>query len=135
MVAPRAGARPRTLGGSMRARKSALLAMVKMALVDGSVSTEEREMLAPLLGPDETIDALIAEARERKLSEVVASIERYADRFFVALRAASMAAVDEHWDAREEALYAELVELLGIEPADRELIERSVAAFGKPESS
>jgi hypothetical protein len=40
-----------------------------------------------------------------------------------------MAAVDEHLDAREEALYAELVEALEILPADRAVIEESVAAL------
>lgn len=103
--------------------------MAKMALVDGEVSSEERAMLAPLLGDGESLEGLLEEARDLKLSDLVAKLDRYADRFFVALRAASMAAVDEHLDAREEALYAELVEALGILPADRAIIEESVAAL------
>lgn len=106
--------------------------MAKMALVDGNVSDDERLMLQPLLGPGESIDNLLAEAKSAKLTDLVAKLDRYADRFFVALRAASMAAVDAHLDAREEALYAELVELCGITADDRALIERSVAALDAP---
>lgn len=113
----------------MGARKAVLLAMTKMALIDGSVSEVEREMLEPLLPSGQSLDELIHEAREQSLAALVGTIDRYADRFFLALRAASMAAVDEHLDAREEALYAELVELLQITPADRALIERAVAAL------
>src|SRR5688572_10290619 len=119
----------------MRPRKAALLAMVKMALVDGTVSIEERRMLEPLLEPGESLPQLMDEARSTKLHELAAAIERYADRFFVALRAASMANVDAHLDAREETLYDELVELLGIEKRDRELIERSVAALDSPNTA
>jgi uncharacterized tellurite resistance protein B-like protein len=118
----------------MSARKAALLAMAKMALVDGTVSGEERGMLEPLLGPGESVDALIVEAKGKKLSDLVDQLDRYADRFFLALRAAAMARVDHQLDAREEALYAELVELLGIRPDDRALIERSVAALDSHEA-
>jgi uncharacterized membrane protein YebE (DUF533 family) len=113
----------------MGARKAALLTMTKMALVDGSISEEERAMLAPLLGAGETVDALVGEASQTPVSELVTKLDRYADRFFVALRAASMAAVDARLDAREEALYAELVGALGITPADRAIIEQAVAAL------
>jgi tellurite resistance protein len=113
----------------MAARTATLLAMAKMALVDGEVSDAERRLLEPLLTAGESLDVLLEAAKQRSLPELVQSIDRYADRFFIALRAASMAAIDERLDAREEALFAELVALLEIEPADRALIERSVAAL------
>lgn len=103
--------------------------MAKMALVDGTVSDDERAMLTPLLTRGETVEALIEEASGLKLADLVSRLDRYADRFFVALRAATMAKVDAHLDAREEALYAELVEALEILPADRDLIEQSVSAL------
>jgi tellurite resistance protein len=103
--------------------------MAKMALVDGHVSDEERAMLAPHLDSAESVDALVEEAKRTSLAEILGGIDRYADRFFVALRAASMAAIDEHLDAREEALYAELVATLEITPEDRALIDESVAGL------
>jgi hypothetical protein len=90
-------------------------------------------MLAPLLTAEESLDALLEDARRQSLAELVRDIDRYADRFFLALRAASMAAIDQKLDAREDALYAELVELLEIQPADRALIERSVRALDAAE--
>jgi len=110
----------------MAARKAALLAMAKMALVDGNVSELERGMLAPLLTPDESIDDLLEEARGVELLAVVAELDRYADRFFVALRSASMAHVDAQLDAREVALYDELVGALDISADDMLLIDEAV---------
>lgn len=113
----------------MAARKAALLAMAKMALVDGNVSDLERNMLAPLLTPSESVDALLEEAKTVELPALVAQLDRYADRFFVALRSASMAYVDAHLDAREAALYAELVATLEISADDKLLIDESVAGL------
>lgn len=109
------------------ARKAALLAMAKMALVDGHVSQDERAMLAPLLGPGDSVEALVEEASRTELASIVAQVDKYADRFFVALRAASMAMVDEQLDAREQALYQELVTALAISAEDQSLIDDSVA--------
>lgn len=101
--------------------------MAKMALVDGHVSEDERAMLAPLLKPGDSVEALIEEAAQADLASIVAKVDKYADRFFVALRAASMALVDEQLDAREEALYKELAEALAITAEDQSLIDESVA--------
>ncbi len=86
-------------------------------------------MLSALLGPGETVDELVSEAGTRSLADIVSRLDRYADRFFVALRAATIARIDAQLDAREEALYAQLVELLSISASDRALIERSVEAL------
>ncbi len=111
----------------MSARKAAVLVMAKMALADGSVAAEEREMLEPLLGEGDTLDSVLEAAGAKKLDELVAPVDAYADRFFIALRARSMAAVDEDFDASEEALYERLIGKLEISAADREVIERHVA--------
>jgi hypothetical protein len=103
--------------------------MAKMALVDGNVSDLERNMLAPLLTTSESVDALLEEAKTVELSALVAELDRYADRFFVALRSASMAHVDAHLDAREAALYDELIAKLDISPDDKLLIDESVAGL------
>ncbi|MEM9188354.1 MAG: hypothetical protein AAGF12_04225 [Myxococcota bacterium] len=113
----------------MGARKATLLVMAKMALSDGVVAEEERSFLEPLLQGDETVDKLLAEAKDKKLEELVGTIENYADRFFIALRAASMASIDADLDAREEALYEKLVAVLEIPQDDQAVIKRSVAAL------
>jgi hypothetical protein len=117
----------------MAARKAALLAMAKMALVDGNVSDLERAMLAPLLTNTESVDELLEEAKTVELSALVAQLDRYADRFFVALRSASMAHVDAHLDAREAALYDELIASLDLSPEDKLLIDESVAGLSQVE--
>lgn len=113
----------------MGARRAALLALSKMAMADGRVTDEERQLLVSMLGPDESVDALLSEAQSQALSDIVARLDRYADRFFVALRAATIARIDARLDAREAALYSQLVELLAINESDRALIERSVEAL------
>lgn len=113
----------------MSARKAAVLVMAKMALADGKLAEEERDMLAPLLDGGDTLDALLEIAAKKKLDELVEPIDGYADRFFIALRARSMAAVDEQFDASEEAFYDRLVEKLGISADDRKIIEQHVASF------
>jgi hypothetical protein len=113
------------------ARKAALLAMAKMALVDGNVSDLERNMLAPLLTSSESVDDLLEQAKTVELPALVAELDRYADRFFVALRSASMAHVDAHLDAREASLYEELVAKLDILPEDKLLIDESVAGLSQ----
>lgn len=113
----------------MSARKATLLVMARMALADGTVSEQEKSFLAPLLGPEDDVEELLAQARDKTLAELIAPVESYADRFFIALRAASMAHVDTDFDAREEALYERLVTLLGIEESDRAVIDRSVELF------
>lgn len=107
--------------------------MARMALADGTVSEVERQFLLPLLGPDDDLDALLELARQSSLAQLVEPVERYADRFFIALRAASMAHIDLELDAREEALYERLVTLLEISPEDREVIARSVASLSADE--
>lgn len=107
--------------------------MAKMALVDGHVSEEERAMLAAHVDPSERVETLIEEAKRGSLPELLRGIDRYADRFFVALRAASMAAIDGHFDAREEALYAEVLAALEITPEDRALIDESVGELDRVE--
>ncbi|MGE0489871.1 MAG: hypothetical protein AB7S38_11755 [Vulcanimicrobiota bacterium] len=100
--------------------------MAKMAMADGILAREEREFLAPMLGGMEGLEEALKIARKTPLKDLVAPITNYADRFFIALRAASMAHIDTDFDAREEALYAELLELLGLEKPDMALIDQSV---------
>ena len=111
----------------MGARKATLLVMAKMALSDGEVAQEERGFLQEMLQPGETVDALLAEAKGRSMKELVAPIDRYADRFFVALRAYAMSTIDMELVAREEAAFERLVTELAIKPSDCELIKRVVA--------
>ena len=113
----------------MSARRAAVLVMAKMALADGEVADAEREFLSPLLDESDSLEALLKEAEGKKLVDLVSPIDAYADRFFIALRARSMAAIDAEFDAREEALYERLVRALEITADDRQLIERQVDAL------
>jgi tellurite resistance protein len=113
----------------MSARSATMTVLAKMALSDGTVTEEERLFLQQLLPGGGSVDELLEEARRTPLAELVDEIDSYADRFFVALRAASVAAIDAEVDVREEALYDELVEELQIEFEDRALIARSVEAL------
>lgn len=117
----------------MGARRATLLVMAKMALSDGQVVQEERDFLEPMLEPGETLEALLSEASKSTLEQLVAPVERYADRFFIALRAYAMSTIDDDLDAREEAAFERLVSALGIKPDDRTLIERSVGASDSDE--
>ena len=112
----------------MVARAAALKVLAKMALSDGVVSRGEREFLCEFMDSDRSedeYDALIEEARRRSLEELLGEVHRYEDGFFIALRAYFMAHVDKHFDTAEAALFDRLVEILGITPADRRLIERT----------
>lgn len=115
----------------MSARKAALLVMAKMALSDGTVAEEERDFMRPLLEAGDDLDALLDEAKGKTVAQLIEPVDKYADRFFIALRAASMAAIDDHLDAREEALYERLVAALEISDKDRKVIQRTVAALSE----
>ena len=113
----------------MDIQKATVLVMAHMALADGGISPEESDFLTPFLEPGVSLEELLKEAQAHSLQELLEPIESYADRFFIALRAASMAHVDSQLDAQEEDLYERLVKLLEISPADQEVIARAVAAF------
>lgn len=117
----------------MSTRRAAMLVMAKMALSDGTVSVEERMFLEPLLGEGESLESLLEEAKQRRLVELIEPIDSYADRFFIALRAASMAAIDAQLDSREEALYDRLITVLEITGDDQALIQESVDGLNAEE--
>jgi hypothetical protein len=110
----------------MGARRTTLVIMAKMALSDGVVTEDERNYLSSLLHDDETVEALLYDARSGSLRELLDTVDRYADRFFIAFRAAKMARADRALDVREEALYEDIVSSLEITDADQQLIEESV---------
>jgi len=108
-------------------RRASLLVMAKMALADGQVTPEEKGMFSSLAGA-ERVDALLDEARQGTLDELVGRVAKYEDRFFIALRSYMMAHVDGDFDVKEEKLYERLVEKLGVTDADRKLIRKTEAA-------
>ena len=109
------------------AQRAAVLVMAKMALVDGTFSKTEKVFLAAIAGTT-SLDDLMAEARDASLEQLCRQVERYEDRFFIALRAYSMAHIDQHFDVKEQEAFARLVELLGLTDDDRRLIEVTRAA-------
>lgn len=110
----------------MSARKATVLVMAKMALSDEQVTDEERAFLQTMMSDDETIDGLIETVKSKSVADLVAGIDNYADRFFIALRAASMAHIDAHLDAREEVLLDKLLTELDITKNDQSLIQQCV---------
>lgn len=116
----------------MNARKAALLLLGKMANVDGTVADEELQLLNELIAEESAADeasfsdaqALLEAARGHSLETLAGQVDAYADRFFIALRAYSMAHIDDDLDEKEQALFDDLVRHLAIDPADLGLIER-----------
>ena len=87
----------------MSTKRTTALVMAKMALADGVITDEEKGFLQPVLPPGENMDEVLTEAKGLTLKELISRVDNYADRFFIAMRAASMAYVDLEFDAREEA--------------------------------
>ncbi len=116
--------------GVMDARRAVALVMAKMALSDGTITPEERSFLSPMVGEGEVLETLLTEARDVSVVDLAQRVERYADRFFVALRAATMAAIDDEIDAQEMRLYEELLEALAIRAEDQAVIQQSVQNLG-----
>jgi uncharacterized membrane protein YebE (DUF533 family) len=107
---------------------SALLVLAKLALADGKIDCSEEGFLADMITDSETytdIQKLLEEASNKSLAEMVNRLEKYEDKFFVAMRAYLMAHVDLHLDLREEAMLNELVTLLEISDADQQLIKET----------
>jgi tellurite resistance protein len=109
--------------GVMDSKQVALLLLAKMALADGNIDQEEREMLLDIVQDPLVLNDLIAQAKSCHLDELIGQLDNYADKFFVALRAFMIAHVDEHFDVEEERLFRQLVSKLEITPEDIELIE------------
>lgn len=110
----------------MSAKKTALLVMAKMALADGHLAGQEKDLLRPLLDDPEALDELLQEAQIVPLEGLLTRVDRYADRFFIALRAASMAQIDGHLAESEQAFYDNLLEHLKLREEDVKLIETSL---------
>ena len=79
-------------------------------------------------GDAAAVDRAIEAAGSRSLEELVSTVPTYEDRFFIALRAYSMAHVDQRFDVEEERLFRRLADILGIPPEDRRLIHRAELA-------
>jgi len=109
---------------------SSLLVLAKMAQSDGIVDGRERVFLGEFLSlvatpaPFSDVDALLEKAREHSLAELVDAVEGYEDRFFIALRAYSMAHIDADFDVKEVSLFKNLLSKLKISKGDRRLIRR-----------
>jgi len=108
---------------SAAARHAALVVMAKMVLIDGNMSRLE-EMFLAATAKTTSLEKLFDEAREHSLESLCARVERYEDRFFVALRAFSIAYIDRELGTREGHLFQEILDILGITPEDRLLIEQ-----------
>jgi uncharacterized tellurite resistance protein B-like protein len=112
----------------MTPRQVAALLLAKMALADEIIDPSERAFLQDMLHEGAefaSVDALLASARENSLESLVERLELYPDRFLIALRVFLMARIDQHLDAREEALFQKLLTLLHLTADDRLVIERT----------
>ena len=110
----------------MNGKRIAALVMARMALSDGEVTEEERGFLAPVLPEGESIDEILEEAKSHTLKDLIGRVENYADRFFIAMRAAAMAHVDLEFDAAEEAALGRLVSAVNLSADDTALLEQTI---------
>ena len=115
----------------MDLRRRGLLVIAKMALQDGVVAVEERHTLEDMSGglSADELDAIIDEARDLSLDELLSGIDKYEDRFVIALRAYHMAHSDRSFDIEEELNFDLLVARFGITAEDKQLIERVQGAM------
>lgn len=106
------------------ARQAALAVMAKMCLCDGRVTDEEMQLLLAMMDqPDKgNLRELLAQVQHVPMPALCDKLTVYADKFFIALRAYSMAHVDAHFDASEEVAYNQLIMELGISKEDVALI-------------
>lgn len=110
----------------MNGKQVAALVMAKMALSDGEITEEERGFLAPVLPAGTTVDEALAEAKNHTLKDLIGRVDNYADRFFIAMRAAAMAHIDMDFDAREEAALNRLLSAVNLNPEDTALLEQTL---------
>ncbi len=110
----------------MSTKRTALLVMARMALADGNVGQQERELILPLLDSPDQLEGLLEEAQAAPLPQLLAQVDRYADRFFIAMRAASMAHIDGQFSGGEQFFYADLLDQLQLRPEDVTLIQTSI---------
>lgn len=112
----------------MDTRVPSLAVLAKMALMDGVVEPAERAFLEEVVSTsnvDTTVDQLFDLAATQTLEELIEKVDKYEDRFFIALRAYLVAHSDQHYDVEEEAFFNNLVEVLGINDDDRAHIEQA----------
>lgn len=111
----------------MTIKRALCLIMVKMANADGVVVGAERDFLQPFLDVGESMEQFLEEARTLKIEEITSSLSVYADRFFVALRAAAMSKADFIVDEKEIGLYKDLISVLDLKDEDLALIENTLS--------
>jgi tellurite resistance protein len=110
----------------MNGKQVAALVMAKMALSDGQITEEERGFLEPVLPQGTSVDDVLTQAKGHTLKELIGQVENYADRFFIAMRAAAMAHIDMDFDSREEAALNRLLSAVDLNPGDTELLEKTL---------
>lgn len=111
------------------------MVMAKMALAGETISSEEVGFLSALLEPDESLEELLQSANSQSMADLIKPIDGYADRFFIAFRAACVAQIEPDFDLRAPSAFADLVAVLGISEADQELILLGVADLNDPEAT
>jgi uncharacterized tellurite resistance protein B-like protein len=113
-------------------RLVALLILSKMALSDDQVQQQESQLLQDMLDllfwdmdekPNPT--ELIEQARGEDLETLCQGVDQYEDRFFIAMRAYTMAFADNEFDIAEEELFNRLIKIFQILPKDLRLIRET----------
>lgn len=99
-----------------------------MAQADGEVAAAERDLLVSIAGDLSSAEAALDAVRGETLDGLALRVERYADRFFIAMRARSCALVDGRLDPSEALAFERLVEGFQLLPDDVAKIEQVAAA-------
>lgn len=107
-------------------RLGAVRVLAKMALSDGVITSEERSLMNEILQElqvDLSAEVLFQEVQGKPIRDLIDKVDKYEDRFFIALRAYAMAHIDFDFDPEERKFFNDLIAVLGIRPEDRALIE------------
>ncbi len=76
--------------------------------------------------PDKpTPEEIVEQAKGAELESLCQSVELYEDKFFITLRAYTMAYADLEFDQAEEELFNNLIQLFKIQPKDLRLIRET----------
>ncbi|CAM2009812.1 tellurite resistance TerB family protein [Acanthopleuribacter pedis] len=115
-----------TVGSPLELRMGAVRVLAKMALSDGIITSEERTLMEEILQELQvnlSADVLFEEVKQKPIHELIAQVDKYEDRFFIALRAYAMAHIDFDFDPEERKFFNDLVGMLQIKTEDLALIE------------
>lgn len=109
--------------------------MAWMVQADGNVAAAERALLDTLAGSRSVAERALRAVQGVSLDVLIPEVERYADRFFIAMRARTCALADGRLDPGEIQAFHDLVAAFQLLPQDVAKITEVAAAAARGEDS